>query len=59
VTSADVAQALTAKGFEVDKRKIQLPDAIKALGEHTVPVKIHRDVVAEVKVKVVAEGAAS
>lgn len=55
VTSADVAQALTAKGFEVDKRKIQLPDAIKALGEHTVPVKIHRDVTAEVKVKVVAE----
>jgi large subunit ribosomal protein L9 len=59
VTSADVAQALAAKGFEVEKRKIQLPDAIKSIGEHTVPVKIHRDVTAEVKVKVVAEGAAS
>jgi large subunit ribosomal protein L9 len=59
VTSADIAQALAAKGFEVEKRKIQLPDAIKAIGEHTVPVKIHRDVTAEVKVKVVAEGAAS
>jgi large subunit ribosomal protein L9 len=59
VTSADIAQALTAKGFEVEKRKIHLPDAIKALGEHTVPVRIHRDVTAEVKVKVVAEGAAS
>ena len=33
VTSADIAQALEAKGFEVDKRKIQLPDPIKALGE--------------------------
>ena len=56
VTSADIAQALSAKGFAVEKRKIHLPDAIKSLGEHTVPVKVHRDVTAEVKVKVVAEG---
>ena len=55
VTSADIAQALAAKGFEVEKRKIALPDAIKSIGEHTVSVKIHRDVTAEVKVKVVAE----
>jgi large subunit ribosomal protein L9 len=55
VTSADIAQALASKGFEVEKRKIVLPDAIKSIGEHTVPVKIHRDVTAEVKVKVVAE----
>jgi large subunit ribosomal protein L9 len=55
VTSADIAQALSTKGFDVDKRRIQLPDAIKALGEHSVPVKIHRDVTADVKVKVVAE----
>ena len=55
VTSADIADALKAKGFEVDKRKITLPDPIKALGEHTVPVKVHREVTAEVKVKVVAE----
>jgi large subunit ribosomal protein L9 len=55
VTSADIAQALASKGFEIEKRKIQLPDAIKAIGEHAVPVKIHRDVTAEVKVKVVAE----
>ena len=47
--------ALQAKGFEIDKRKIQLPDPLKALGETTVPVKIHRDVTAQVKVKVVAE----
>jgi large subunit ribosomal protein L9 len=57
VTTADVAQALTAKGFEIDKRKIQLADPIKSLGEFTVPVKIHRDVTAEVKVKVVPEKA--
>jgi large subunit ribosomal protein L9 len=55
VTSADIAQALASKGFEIEKRKIGLPDAIKSIGEHTVPVKIHRDVTAEVKVKVVAE----
>jgi large subunit ribosomal protein L9 len=55
VTTADVAQALHAKGFEVEKRKIALPEPIKTLGEHTVPVKIHRDVTAQVRVKVVAE----
>ena len=57
VTSADIAQALKDKGFEIDKRKIVLADPLKALGETTVPVKIHRDVTAQVRVKVVAEGA--
>ena len=56
VTSADIADALQAKGFEIDKRKIQLADPLKTLGEYTVPVKIHRDVIAQMKVKVVAEG---
>jgi large subunit ribosomal protein L9 len=55
VTSQDVAQALKDKGFDIDKRKIALPDPIKALGETTVPVKIHRDVTAQVKVKVVKQ----
>jgi large subunit ribosomal protein L9 len=55
VTSQDVASALAAKGFEVDKRKIHLPEAIKSLGERTVTVKIHRDVSADVKIKVVPE----
>jgi large subunit ribosomal protein L9 len=55
VTSADVAHALEAKGFEIDRRKIHMPDPFKALGEFKVPVKIHRDVTAEVTVKVVAE----
>jgi large subunit ribosomal protein L9 len=55
VTSADVAHALQAKGFEIDKRKIQLPEPIKALGESTVSVRVHREVVAQVRVKVVPE----
>jgi len=55
VTSADIAQALQAKGFDIDKRKIQLADPLKALGESAVPVKIHRDVTAHVKVRVVPE----
>src|SRR4051812_285701 len=55
VTTADIAQALQAKGFEIDKRKISLHDPLKALGETTVPVKIHRDVTAQVRVKVVPE----
>jgi large subunit ribosomal protein L9 len=55
VTSQDIAQALKDKGFEIDRRKIVLADPIKALGETTVPVKIHRDVTAQVRVKVVGE----
>jgi large subunit ribosomal protein L9 len=55
VTSADIAHALQTKGFDIDKRKIQLHDPLKAVGETSVPVKIHRDVTAQVKVKVVAE----
>jgi large subunit ribosomal protein L9 len=55
VTSADIAHALQGKGFDIDKRRIQLHDPLKALGETTVPVRIHRDVTAQVKVKVVAQ----
>jgi len=57
VTSADIAHALQAKGFEIEKRKIHLPEPLKALGETTVPVKIHRDVTAQLKVKVVPQNA--
>jgi large subunit ribosomal protein L9 len=53
VTSADVADALARLGFDVDKRKIHLDEPIKALGEFFVPVKLHRDVTAQVKVLVV------
>jgi large subunit ribosomal protein L9 len=56
VTSADIAEALQAKGFEIDRRKLQLPEPIKKLGEYDVPLRLHRDVVTQVKVRVVAEG---
>jgi large subunit ribosomal protein L9 len=55
VTSADIAEALAAKGLEVDRRKIQLDDPIKQIGEFTVAVKLHREVSAQVKVSVVKE----
>jgi large subunit ribosomal protein L9 len=57
VTSQDIAQALKDKGFDIDKRKIALAEPLKALGESSVPVKIHRDVTAQVRVKVVAQTA--
>jgi len=53
VTAADIAEAMQAKDFTIDRRKIQLPEPLKTLGEHVVPVKLHREVVAQVKVKVV------
>ena len=55
VTSADIAHALEAKGFQIDKRKITLADPIKAVGDVTVPLKIHREVTAQLKVKVVPD----
>ena len=56
VTTADIAEALAAKGIELDRRKLQLAEPIKRIGEVDVPVKLSRDVVAQLKVKVVAEG---
>jgi large subunit ribosomal protein L9 len=58
VTAADVAEALATRQLVIDRRKIQLPEPLKTLGEHAVPVKLHREVVATVKVRVVPEGAA-
>lgn len=56
VTSMDVAAALQGKGYEIDRRKIVMKDAIKETGEYTVKVKLHREVTLEVPVKVTAEG---
>jgi large subunit ribosomal protein L9 len=53
VTAADIADDLSTKGFEVDKRKIQLDEPLKQLGEFTVPLKLYRDVVAPLRVRVV------
>ena len=58
VTSADIAAVLESKGFEVDRRKIQVTEPIKSLGDFTVAIKLHREVTAHVKVKVVAEATA-
>lgn len=56
VTSMDIADAIKAKGYEIDRRKIVMKDAIKETGEFTVKVKLHREVTLEVPVKVTAEG---
>jgi large subunit ribosomal protein L9 len=54
VTSVDIAEALAARDLTIDRRRIQLADPLKTLGEHEVPVKLHRDITAQLKVKVVA-----
>ena len=56
VTSADIVDYLKSRGFEVDRRKLILPEPIKALGEYAVPLKLHRDVTVPLKVQVVKEG---
>ena len=56
VTSADIAEALAKRGFDVDKRKIGLREPIKKLGVQMVPLKLHREVTVDLAVKVVAEG---
>jgi large subunit ribosomal protein L9 len=52
VTSGDIAHALEAKGFTIDRRKISLEDPLKSIGEYHVPVKLHREVTSHVKVTV-------
>jgi large subunit ribosomal protein L9 len=55
VTSSDIASDLETKGFEVDRRKIQLPEPLKSIGEFSVAIKLHREVTAHLKVKVLAD----
>ncbi|HEU5411461.1 MAG TPA: 50S ribosomal protein L9 [Candidatus Acidoferrales bacterium] len=55
VTSGDIADALKAQGYEIDKRKIQLTDAIKTVGEFSVTLKLYRDVTATVQLVVSRE----
>ena len=54
VTAAQLAELLEARGFSIDRRKIQLDEPIKELGEHVVAIRLHRDIVARVTVKVSA-----
>ena len=56
VTSGDIADFLKGKGVEIDKRKVQLEEPIKKLGEHEVQVKLHPEVSARLKVLVTKEG---
>ncbi len=59
VTSSDIADFLKSKGFEIDRRKLILPEPIKTIGEHNVPLKLHREVTVPLVVKVVKEGGGS
>jgi large subunit ribosomal protein L9 len=54
ITTSDIAAALKAQGFEVDRRRIDLDQPIKSLGEHVVPIRVHPDVEANVRVTVTA-----
>ncbi len=55
VTSLDIAESLHQKGFEIDRRKIDLEEPLKSLGGHNVPIKLHREVTAVVSVEVLRE----
>src|ERR1039457_5774384 len=58
VTSGYLADALTKKGFNIDRRKIQLHEPLKTMGEFSVPVKLHKDVTAHLKVVIEKEAVA-
>lgn len=53
VTSQDIASLLKEKGFDIDKKKIEIENPIKALGVYTLPIKLHPEVVANLKLWVV------
>jgi len=55
VTSKDIVEALEKQGYTIERRKIQLAEPIKTLGEHKVPIRLHRDVTTEIAVNVVRE----
>jgi large subunit ribosomal protein L9 len=55
VTSMDVAEALAAKGYEIDRKRVQLKDPIKSTGEYEVPIKLHREVTSNIKVVIKKE----
>jgi large subunit ribosomal protein L9 len=57
VTSADIAAELEKKGFNVDRRKIQVHEPLKSLGEFIIPIKLHKDVTTHVRVVIEKEAA--
>jgi large subunit ribosomal protein L9 len=56
VTSMDIAEALQERGYEIDRHRIHLREPLKRLGEYTVPVRLHREVTIDLKVRVAPEG---
>ncbi len=58
VSVADIKEELDKLGFEIEKKKIQLKEPIKRLGNYTVPIKVFLDDIAEIKIQVVSQGAA-
>lgn len=59
VTTAQIAEQLALQGFEIDRRRIELKEPIKEIGEHRVPVKLHREIVASLRVVVQGVGGPS
>ena len=55
-TSMDVAEALRERGYEIDRHRIHLREPLKRVGEYTVPVRLHREVTIDLKVRVAPEG---
>jgi len=55
VTNQDIAEALTKQGYEIDRKKIELTEPIKALGIYSVPIKLHPEVETKIKVWIVKE----
>jgi large subunit ribosomal protein L9 len=55
VTSADISDALATKGYTIDRRKIQLAEPIKLIGQFDIPIKLHREVNANLKLTVKKE----
>jgi len=53
-SAPSVAELIGEKGIEIDRRKIDLAEPIKEVGEHSVPIRLHREVIANVKLKVTA-----
>src|SRR5215813_3265710 len=56
VTSMDVAEALRERGYEIDRHRIHLREPLKRIGEYTVPIRLHREVTIDLKVRVAPEG---
>ncbi len=58
VTPSDVAELIAARGVKIDRRRLAMPEPIKTLGTHEVPLRLHRDVTAKIRLEVLAEESA-